>query len=313
MKLALLFPGQGSQAVGMGASFYATNTAAHQVFGEADSILEYKLSTLCFDGPDEKLRETQITQPALFTASVAALRAFSEAGLTAQATAGHSVGEYAALVAGGALDFATGLSLVAERGGLMKQAGEVHPGSMAAVLGLGADDVKAVCAAVTLAGDYVDVANLNGAGQIVISGECSGVEKAAAPLKERGARKVIPLAVSGAFHSRLMQPAVHTMRGYLESAPIRNASIPVVANVTADYEGDADLIRENLALQIASPVRWEETIERLLSDGFDSFVELGSGKVLGNIVKRMSKDVVVASVEDADSLAAALNILGKSA
>ncbi|MDR3708516.1 MAG: ACP S-malonyltransferase [Capsulimonadaceae bacterium] len=310
MKLAFLFPGQGSQAVGMGADLYANNEQAAAVLNEADAVLGYNLSALCFEGPDDKLRATNITQPALFAVSVAALRAVEAAGITPSATAGHSVGEYAALVAAGVMDFETGVTLVAQRGELMRQAAAAHPGGMAAVLGLPAVDVQAVCAVVTEAGDYVDVANLNGAGQVVISGEQSGVDKAGVALKEKGARKIIPLAVSGAFHSRLMQPAVHTMRGYLELAAFQDAKVPVVANVTAAYETKADEIRENLSLQIASPVRWEETIERLLADGFDAFVEIGSGKVLTNIVRRISKEVLAVNVEDASSLAASIAALG---
>ncbi|HEY3330313.1 MAG TPA: ACP S-malonyltransferase [Capsulimonadaceae bacterium] len=309
MKLAFLFPGQGSQAVGMGADLYAHSKAAKSVLDDVDAILAYKLSTLCFYGPEDKLKETSITQPALFAVSVAALRAIQDVGIVPQASAGHSVGEYAALVAAGSLDMQTGLTLVAQRGELMRQAAAAHPGAMAAVLGLSGDDVAAVCAAVTDSGAYVAAANFNGAGQVVISGESEGVAKAADALKEKGARKVLPLAVSGAFHSRLMQPAIHTMRAFLEQASIKEASVPIICNVTADYVSDPEQIRENLALQIASPVRWEETITRLLNDGFDTFVELGSGKVLTNLTKRISKDVTTYNVEDSATLASTVEQL----
>lgn len=306
MKLAFLFPGQGSQCVGMGADLYSHVKAAKSALDDCDTILAYKLTTLCFYGPEEKLRQTNITQPALFAVSVAAWKAIAEAGLTPSATAGHSVGEYAALAAAGAMDLQTGLSLTAQRGELMRQAAAAHPGSMAAVIGLSAAQVREACAWATAEGAYVDVANLNGAGQIVISGEALGVEKATAALKERGARKVIGLAVSGAFHSRLMEPAVESMRAFLDRALIQDAAIPVIANVDAEYETDAARIRENLALQIASTVRWEETLDRLLRDGFDTFVELGSGKVLTNILRRVSKDIAAFNVEDAASLGAAV-------
>lgn len=309
MKLAYLFPGQGSQSVGMGASLYAHNKAAATVLDDVDSILAFKLTTLCFYGPEEKLKETNITQPALYAVSVAALRAIQNAGIIAQAAAGHSVGEYAALVASGALDMQTGLTLVAQRGELMRQAAAAHPGAMAAVLGLPGADVAAVCTEVTDSGAYVAAANFNGAGQVVISGEAEGVAKVSEALKAKGARKVLPLPVSGAFHSRLMQPAVHNMRGFLEHAPFTKATIPIISNVTADYVSDPDAIRENLALQIASPVRWEETIERLVADGFDTFVELGSGKVLTNLVKRIAKDVAAHHVEDAATLEATVQAL----
>jgi [acyl-carrier-protein] S-malonyltransferase len=309
MKLAFLFPGQGSQSVGMGASLYQFSEAAKKVLDEIDSLLGYKLTEICFNGPEEKLKETDITQPALFAVSVAAWKTLQEAGFKPEATAGHSVGEYAALAAAGALSVSEGLSLVAERGRLMKSAAIEHPGSMAAVIGLDADIVTQICFDISAKFGYVAPANFNGNGQVVISGETDGVAIASGKLQEAGAKKVIPLAVSGAFHSKLMLSASEKMREIIEAADVRPAEIPVIANVTAEYESDPKIIRENLALQVASPVRWEETLGKLTGDGFDTFLELGSGKVLTNIVKRFAKGVRCAAVSDEASLVSAIELI----
>jgi len=309
MKTAFLFPGQGSQAVGMGADLAASSRTASAVFDDADRLLAYKLSTYCFYGPEDKLRQTSITQPALFTVSVAAYKLLSERGIAAQAVAGHSVGEYAALFAAGVFDFQTALTLVARRGELMREAGAAHPGTMAAVLGLEGDVVRQACEESGASG-IVDAANYNGGGQVVISGEPEAVAAAGERCMALGAKRVLPIPVSGAFHSRLMEPAVSAMRGYLETATVGEPTLPFIANVTADYVKDPTEIRENLARQIASPVRWEETILRLLSDGFDTFVEVGSGKVLSGLTKRIAPDAVALSVNDSASLELAVAKLG---
>lgn len=311
MKLAFLFPGQGSQSVGMGADLYARYPAAAKVFDQADQFLGYKISTFAFYGSEERLRETQITQPALFTTSAAALAVLKERGIVPQAVAGHSVGEYAALLAAGSVTLETGLNLVSQRGDLMKRAADERPGAMAAILGLSAQDVSALCKEAQDKGaGVVEAANMNGAGQVVISGEAAAVEAASELARQRGAKRVVPLPVSGAFHSSLMQPAADLLRAVLEPAPIEDAKIPVVANVTADYVTKAQDIRDLLARQIVSPVRWEESMERLIADQFDTFIEVGSGKVLGGLMRRMAPDAKVYSAGDSASLEEAVAALG---
>lgn len=312
MKLAFLFPGQGSQSVGMGADLYAHYPAAAKVFDQADQVLTYKISTLCFYGSEQKLKETQITQPALFTASASALAVLREKGVQPQALAGHSVGEYAALYAAGALSLETALNLVSQRGDFMRRAAEEHPGAMAAIMGLSAADVAALCNEAREKG-IVGAANINGAGQVVISGEAAAVEAAAELARQRGAKKVMPLPVSGGFHSALMEPAADLLQAVLNSAAIDDAKIPVISNVTADYETKAADIRANLARQVASPVRWEESIQRLLSDGFDTFIEVGSGKVLTGLMRRIAPDARVYNTSDSAALEEAAAAVGGSA
>lgn len=299
-KIAYIFPGQGSQAVGMGQNLCTHSPAAQTVFDEADSLIGTKLSTLCFYGPEEALRQTVNTQPALYVMSVAAMRALQEAGAPPpQAVAGHSVGEYAALWAAGAFAFETGLHLVERRAQEMHRATLSHPGVMAAVLGLTGPEVAAACAEAEAGGaGRVQPANFNGGGQVVISGSPEGVARASEIAKTNGARRVVPLPVSGAFHSPLMAPAVEAMTYALQDAALRDTTIPIVANITADYETRADEIRANLAAQIDHPVRWEESIGRLVADGFDTFVEVGAGTVLAGLMKRIAPDADVYSVGD---------------
>lgn len=312
MKIAFLFPGQGSQSVGMGADLAAHIPSSLKVFEEASLQIGYKLDSVCFYGPADKLSSTEITQPALFTVSAAALNALTEQGVTAEAAAGHSVGEYSALLAAGAIDFSTALRLVTQRGHAMNRAAMSHPGTMSAVLGLASDAVEDVCREVTETGiGLVVAANFNGAGQVVISGVPAAVEKAGAALKARGAKKVIPLAVSGSFHSPLMKTAAEEMKVYLEGAGVESAKIPVVANATADYETSASQIVDNLVAQVDGPVRWEQSIVRLLNDDFDTFVEVGSGSVLSSLVKRIAKNIQVFSVSDSAGVAAAAAALRK--
>ncbi len=314
-KIAYIFPGQGSQAVGMGQNLCAHSPAAQALFDEADSVIGTKLSTLCFYGPEESLRQTIYTQPALYVTSVAVLRALQEAGAPPpQAVAGHSVGEYAALFAAGAFDFEVGLHLVSRRAQEMHRATLSHPGVMAAVLGLTGPDVAAACAVAEAAGaGVVGAANFNGGGQVVISGSPEGVARASEIAKTNGARRVVPLPVSGAFHSPLMAPAVEAMTYALKDAAIRDTAIPVVANLTAGYEARADEIRTSLAAQIDHPVRWEESIGRLVGDGFDTFVEVGAGTVLAGLMKRIAPDVGVYSVGDGAGIKAFVGALGQGA
>ena len=298
-KIAYIFPGQGSQAVGMGQNLCAHSEAARTIFEQADEYLGEKISTLCFYGPEDALKQTIHTQPALYVTSAAVLAALRERGVPApEAVAGHSVGEYAALYAAGAFDFETGLKL-----GQPTRSGDAPGGLVSAGGnggGSGADGASrstAVCAEAQSAGT-VSAANFNGGGQVVISGSPEGVAKASELAKAAGAKRVLPLNVSGAFHSALMAPAVEAMEYALRDAVIQSASIPVVANLTADYETTPDEIRANLAAQIDHPVRWEETILRLVGDGFDTFVEVGSGTVLAGLMKRIAPDVKAIGIGD---------------
>lgn len=297
----------------MGADLCAHFPEALKAFDEADGYLGTKISTLCFYGPEDTLRQTIYTQPALFATSVAAFRALREAGAPLpHAVAGHSVGEYAALVAAEAFSFETGLHLVERRAQEMHRASLTTPGAMAAVLGLAGADVEAACTEAEQNGaGAVQPANFNGGGQVVISGTPEGVAAASELAKAKGARKVMALNVSGAFHSHLMSGAAQAMAHLLPDMTIQNTAIPVVANLTADYETTADEIRTNLAAQIDHPVRWEETIGRLVADGFDTFVEVGSGTVLAGLMKRLAPGVTVYSVGDSASLKAAVAALAQ--
>jgi [acyl-carrier-protein] S-malonyltransferase len=311
MKIAYLFPGQGSQTVGMGADLCAHSPAARAAFDEADAYLGTKLSTLCFYGPEDTLRQTVNAQPALYVTSIAALRVLREAGAPApEAVAGHSIGEYSALSAAGAFDYATGLTLVEHRAREMHRATLGHPGAMAAILGLEAAAVVDACQSAEASGaGIVDAANFNGSGQVVISGTPEAVAAASEIAKSNGARRVVPLNVSGAFHSRLMAHAAESMAHFLVDTEIADTNIPVVANRTADYETTDQDIRANLAAQIDNSVRWEESIARLVADGFDTFVEIGAGAVLAGLMKRLTPGSSVYSVGDTASVAACIAAL----
>lgn len=300
-KLAFVFPGQGSQYVGMGKDLYDTYPEARDAFDRADEILRIPLTRLCFEGPEDDLRLTANTQPAIFTTSIACLRILEAKGVRPDVTAGHSVGEYAALVAAGAIGFDPALRLVRRRGELMAEAARRHPGTMAAIIGLEKEDVMAVCMHASDVG-VVEVANFNSPGQVVISGDLKAVETAMAYAKEAGARRVIPLNVSGAFHSQLMSSAVERLTIELNHTPFEDATIPVVANATADYVTKAFEIREVLERQIAGSVHWDESVTRMAADGVDLFVEVGPGKVLSGLIKRTVETAEVRSVGDVASI-----------
>lgn len=306
-KTAFLFPGQGSQQVGMGHAFHEAFAEVRSLFARASERLGFDLAQLCFEGPEETLRATENAQPALYVTSVAAWRCLQAAcPLTPDAVAGHSVGEYAALTAAGALDFDDGVALVRRRGELMRDAALRTPGTMAAVLGLETEAVRAACreAKETGAG-LVAVANINGGGQIVISGATAAVERAGELAKAKGAKRVIPLNVAGGFHSPLMVTAGDALFTALSHTGFRKPGVPIVSNVTAQYVELPGDVTSGLTLQVSGTVRWEESIRLLLRDGFDTFVELGSGEVLTGLMRRIDKSVRALSVRDVDTLQAA--------
>ncbi|MCB0003033.1 MAG: ACP S-malonyltransferase [Anaerolineae bacterium] len=302
LQFALLFPGQGSQAVGMARELADSYTSARDVMAEADDTLGFSLSTLCFDGPEEVLTDTINAQPALMAASVAALRAIHEAipDLPAPAAlAGHSMGEYSALVAAGSLSYADGLRLVRERGRLMKEAGERSPGGMAAVLGMEIDGVDAICAeARTSTGGVVQVANDNCPGQVVISGDDRALEDAMQRLSGAGARKVVRLAVSIAAHSPLMAPAAAELQRAIEATDLQPPAIPVIGNVHAMPLQTVEDVRADLVAQLTASVRWTGSMRLLAGQGINTVVEVGSGDVLSNLMKRIERDVRRLAVGD---------------
>jgi [acyl-carrier-protein] S-malonyltransferase len=315
MSVAFVFPGQGSQVVGMGRDLYQQLPTARALFEQADDVLAFPLSQLSFEGPEEQLTATENAQPALLLVSIALLQAYREfAGsqqIVPQAVAGHSLGEYSALVAGAALDVQTALRLVRRRGELMAAA---RHGTMAAVIGLDETALEAICNRVCdeLMHDDAElgtvvIANYNAPGQLVISGGPRAIERAAALASEQGARKVIPLKVSAAFHSPLMIDAAEGMAREIAEVPVSPLAIPLIANVTAQpLIADEDIQREMVA-QIVAPVRWIASVERMVADGVTTFVEFGPGKVLTGLIKRIAPQarlVSVSSVEDARAFAA---------
>ncbi len=301
-KVAYIFPGQGSQYVGMGKDLHAEFPAAGELFSSADAVLGFPLSKICFDGPEEELKQTKNTQPAIFLHSLAVWKILKPQN--AAMVAGHSLGEYSALVAAGALSFEDGLRLVRLRGELMQRAGEENPGTMAAIVGLDAKVVGEVCCAAWPEG-IVQAANFNSPGQIVISGSVDGVRKAMELGKQRGAKLVKELIVSGAFHSPLMQSAKDGLKIALDKTAFRDAKIPVYTNVTAKPVQKADEIRAMLFEQVTSPVRWEETMINMSADGATCFIEIGPGKILQGLVKRIVPGASNAGFDTAANISAA--------
>lgn len=296
MSTAYIFPGQGSQYVGMGKDLCEQFPEAKKYFDEADAALGFSLSKICFEGPEEELKQTKNTQPAIFLHSVAVWNLLKPSD--AAMVAGHSLGEYSALVAAGAISFTDAIKLVRLRGELMQKAGEENPGTMAAIVGLDPQVVSEVTKAASEAG-VVQPANFNSPGQIVISGSVAGVRKAMELAKERGAKLVKELVVSGAFHSPLMQSAKDKLKEALDKTVINDAKIPVFANVTASPVQKADEIRRLLFEQVTSPVRWEESVVNMAAAGATKFVEVGPGKVLQGLVKRIAATAEIAGVDKA--------------
>lgn len=295
MKHAILFPGQGSQSIGMGKQHYEQTPAFAEYVDQANEILGFDLKKIMFEGPNEKLKQTEFTQPAIFLHSVALFSIIDE---QPEMVAGHSLGEFSALVACGAVQFEDALRIVRQRGVLMQQAGQENPGTMAAVIGMKDDAVETVCKQATeLVGREVVPANYNCPGQLVISGDVDAVEKAVQIAKEQGCRLAKLLPVSGAFHSSLMKPAFEGLQQELEELDISTPACPIYSNYTAKATTDPKEIRSNVLNQLLNPVRWTETLENMYTDGARSFTEVGPGKVLQGLVKRTLKDVEINGYE----------------
>jgi len=287
---AFVFPGQGAQFVGMGKDLYETNALAKKYFDRADEILGFKITEIMFNGTDEQLKETKVTQPAVFLHSVIQALCLGDSFNPAM-VAGHSLGEFSALVASGALDFEDGLKLVASRANAMQKACEINSGTMAAIIGLPDEKVEEICASVSSEGDIVVAANYNCPGQLVISGNVNAVNAACEKLKEAGAKRALPLKVSGAFHSPLMQPAKDELQAAIEKTTFKTPKCPVYQNVDAKPHTDAEEIKLNLIAQLTSPVRWTASVQTMIHDGADDFTECGPGKALQGMIGRIDKNV----------------------
>lgn len=312
-KIAYLFPGQGSQHIGMGKQLAQQYEQAKEIYKSADDTLGYALSALCFEGPEEELKLTYHTQPAILTTSIALYEVMKEKAPKPDYVAGHSLGEYSALVVAGALSFKDAVATVRKRGQFMDEAVPAGLGAMSAVMGGEREAIGTVCEEVTLKGDSVQMANMNAPGQIVISGSKEGVEKATLQLKEAGIKRIISLVVSGPFHSDLMKPAASKLAHVLESIEVSTARIPVVTNTEARPIMLAEDMQQALIEQVFSPVLWQDSIEWMMEQGVDTFVEIGPGQVLSGLVKKIARErkeeVNIYSVADEESLQKTLELL----
>jgi [acyl-carrier-protein] S-malonyltransferase len=291
---AYVFPGQGSQFPGMGKDLYETNSEAKAMFDKANEILGFDIADIMFNGTDEDLKQTKVTQPAVFLYSVALAKSLGEE-FKPEMTAGHSLGEFSALVAAGALSFEEGLKLVAARASAMQKACEITPSTMAAVLNLSDERVEEICAEVKEG--IVVAANYNCPGQVVISGEEAAIDAACQKLLEAGAKRALKLKVGGAFHSPLMEPAREELAAAIEKAEFMTPKCPIYQNVTAQAETNPDIIKENLVAQLTAPVRWTQSVMNMINDGATSFTEVGPGSVLQGLVKKINNSVEIGGVK----------------
>jgi [acyl-carrier-protein] S-malonyltransferase len=299
-KIAFLFPGQGAQVVGMGRMAAESTPAARRLYDRAAEVLGYDLAKLCFEGPAEELDSTVYSQPALFVTSLAALESLRSQSpdvvLSCEAAAGLSLGEYTAIVLAGVMEFEDGLSVVQKRGEAMQEAADAVPSGMVSILGLERGQVERLCDEVRQPGETLQIANLLCPGNIVISGDNAACERAAEAAVRAGALKTLPLPVAGAFHTRIMQPAVERLAAALADVPMSRPKIPVVSNVDALPHDDPEQIRQLLVRQLVSPVRWDDSMRRLLSDGYDAFYEIGPGRVLRGLLRRIDRKVACQNV-----------------
>ncbi|MEE3393058.1 MAG: ACP S-malonyltransferase [Lachnospiraceae bacterium] len=302
MKIVFMFSGQGAQYAGMGRDLYENCRDAREIFDRADEALGYSIREICFND-EEKLKDTEFAQPAILTMSMAAMAAIKDQGVNADMAAGLSLGEYSALTAGGAFDFEEAVKLVQKRGKFMAEAVPAGKGAMYAIIGLDTETVEEVCREVRDAGTgYVVPANYNCPGQIAIAGETPAADAAAALAKEKGAKLAVKLKVSGPFHTKLLQPASDKLHTELEKIAVHDMKIPVYTNLTAEVISDKADIVDILTKQVISPVRWDDILRNMRAQGADAFIELGPGKALNGFAKRTLKDVLIANVENMDSL-----------